>query len=150
MAAAFHVYTKLDHSIAAKLANLGTDTLKVALLSSYTGAASNLQTAQFYSDVVTAGVGVEIAATGSYSAGGAALTSVSLSDSGAVTTLNATAPSWTGITTTPAFALFYDSTPGTGATNPVICYWDFGGGISNPGNFSLTISGSGLVTWTAS
>ena len=148
--AAFHVYTKFQHSVATKLVNLSSDSRKVALLSPYTVAASNLQSAQFYSDVVTAGVGVEISSSG-YTAGGAALTSVSVTDSGAVTTLNATGPTWTSITASPAFALFYDSTPGTAATNPVICYWDFGGAQSlTAANFTLTISGSGLVTFTAS
>jgi hypothetical protein len=151
MAAGFHVYTKFQHSIAHKLCDLSADTLKVALLASYTGAAANLQSAQFYADVVTAGVGVEITSSG-YSAGGVALTGITLTDSGAVTTLGVSGtPSWTGLTASPAFALFYDSTPGTGATNPVICYWDFGGAQSLTGaNFQLNVSGSGLVTFTAS
>lgn len=145
MAVTAHVYTKLADSLTSKLVNLGSDTLKVMLLSSYT---AGQDAHQFVSDVK--GAGTEISGTG-YSAGGQALSSVSLSDSGHVRTLTCANPSWTTSTISAAYAVFYDSTPGTDATNPVICYWDFGGTFSDTaGTFTLTVNGSGLVTITGS
>ncbi|GAA1701599.1 hypothetical protein [Fodinicola feengrottensis] len=149
MSVVAHTYTKLGTSMSKKLVNLETDALKVALLSSYTVTTSQ-DTAQFYSDVVTAGVGVETSGTG-YTAGGLALTSISGSVSGHVYTLTCANPVWTTSTIAAAYALFYDSTPGSAGTNPVICYWDFGGTVSSTGaSFTLTISGSGLLTLTGS
>jgi hypothetical protein len=147
MAVTAHVYTKLTKSLADKLANLETDALKVMLLSAYT-VGSTQDTAQFVSDVLA--VGTEASGTG-YTAGGQALTSVTLTASGHVYTLTAANPSWTSSTITASYALFLDSTPGSNATNPVICYWDFGGAqSSSSGTFTLTISGSGLCTFTGS
>lgn len=147
MAVTAHTYTKLATTLSKKLANLETDALKVALLSSYTITTSQ-DTAQFYADVVTAGVGVETSGTG-YTAGGQALTSVSGSVSAHVYTLTCANPVWTTSTISASHALFYDSTPGSAATNPVILFWDFGGTVSSTAaSFTLTISGSGLLTLT--
>ena len=145
MAVTAHTFTKFNDSLTNKLVNLSSDTLKVMLLSSYT---AGQDTHQFVSDVL--GAGTEVTGTG-YTAGGQALTSVSLSDSGHVRTLTCANPSWTSSTITAAYAVFYDSTPGSNATNPVICYWDFGGNFTDTsGTFTLTINGSGLVTITGS
>jgi hypothetical protein len=73
--APFHVYAKGLVALGAKLENLPSDALKCALLSSYT-VGSTLATAEFVSDVITGGVGVEVAAGGGYTTGGVALSSV--------------------------------------------------------------------------
>jgi hypothetical protein len=150
MAVTSKVYTKNAHSLATRLANLSTDSLKVMLLSAYT-AGSTQNTAQFVSDVLAAPA-TEATGTG-YSAGGATLTGVTLTDSGLVTTLTSGSPSWNaaGGSLAAAFALFYDAQPGSNATNPVLCYWDLGGTqTATNATFTLTIAGSGLMTWTAS
>lgn len=118
------------------------------LLSAYT-VGSTQDSAQFVSDVLA--VGTEASGTG-YTTGGVALSSPTFTASGHVYTFTtATNPSWSSSTISAAYALFYDSTPGTNSTNPVICYWDFGGtSSSSSGTYTLTISGSGILTITGS
>jgi hypothetical protein len=150
MAVLAHVYTKASFTLGTKLANLSTDALKVMLLSAYT-VGTNQNTAQFVADVLAAPA-TESAGTG-YTAGGQVLTSVTLTNSGLVTTLTSANPSWnaTGGALAAAFALFFDSTPGTNATNPVLFYWDLGGTQTATGvPFTLTVSSSGLLAFTAS
>jgi hypothetical protein len=150
MALTAHTYTKLAKSLVDKLADLDSDTLKVKLLSAYT-VGSTQDTAQFESDVITAGVGVELTTANGYTVGGVSLSGVTFTESGHVYTLTCTNPSWASASFAASHALFLDSTPGSAATNPVICYWDFGGTITGGGGtFTLTISGTGLVTITGS
>jgi len=140
MAVTSHQFTKLADSLTNKLVNLSSDTLKVALLTAYTPA---VDTHQFWADVLAAGT--EVAAGGGYSTGGLALTSVTLSDTGHVRTLTCANPSWGATSLTASFAVFYDSTPGTNATDPLLVYWDLGGSQTISG---LTIAGTGLLTLT--
>lgn len=149
MAVASKVFTKLDYSIATKLANLATDTLKVMLLSAYT-VGSTQDSAQFLSDVLA--VATEASGAG-YTAGGETLTAVTLTNSGLVTTLSCANPSWNaaGGSLAAAYALFYDATPVGAGSEPVLCYWDLGGmQTATNATFMLSLSGSGLLTWTAS
>lgn len=132
------------------------DTCKVRL---YTGtfnwvAATEAYTtiSQFSTNAGSGGGGAltEVSGTG-YSI--QTLTSVNTSTSGLVTTLTCANPAWTSSTFTAAYAAFYDYTAGASSdTNGILmCYWDFGGSQSVSGaTFTLTISGSGLVTWTSS
>jgi hypothetical protein len=71
MAVTQFVYGKLQQSLWEGRLNFGTDTIKAMLLSSYT-VGSTQDTAQFLSDVVTGGVGVQATGSG-YTAGGATL-----------------------------------------------------------------------------
>lgn len=143
MAVTAHFYPKTQEALAKAAANLSTDSLKVMLLSAYTFSNTHATMA----DVLAAGT--EATGTG-YTAGGQALTSVTLSTSGNVTTLDCADPSWPTSTITAAFAVFYDAAGGTDSTNIPICYWDLGGSQSSTdGAFTLTINASGLVTDTA-
>lgn len=144
MAVAAHVYTRFAKSLADKLVQLETDTLKVTLhTSSYTPAQD---THQFQSDLTN-----ELTTANGYTAGGATLSSVSLTESGHVYTLTCANPQWTTATFTAAFAVFADTTPGSAATNPLLCYWDFGGSqTAGGGTFTLQIASGGLVTFTGS
>ena len=118
MAVTAHSYTKLALSLATKKIDFTADTLKVMLLSSYT-VGTTQDTAQFVSDVLA--VATEASGTG-YTSGGVALSSPTFTASGHVYTLTTgTNPSWSSSTISAAYALFYDSAPGTNATNPVIC-----------------------------
>ena len=148
MAVTAHTYTKAADSVfKSKIANITTDSLKVMLLSAYT-VGTTQDTAQFLADVLA--VGTEASGTG-YTAGGQALASVTWTESGHVYTLGCANPSWASSTITAAYAVFYDATPGTNATDPLLCYWDFGGNVSTTnGTFLLTVSGSGLLTITGS
>lgn len=144
MSLSAHVYPEFQQKALTKVVNLSSDTLKVMLMSAYTFAATHAT----MTDVK--GAGTEASGTG-YTAGGATLASVSVATSGDVTTLTCTSPTWTTSTITAAYAVFYDAQGGTDSTNYPICYWDFGGNVSSTAaTFTLTISGSGLVTLTTS
>lgn len=76
MAVTVFVYGKLQQSLLEGKINFGTDTIRALLLASYT-VGSTADTAQYLSDVVTGGVGVEATGGGNtgYTAGGATLAS---------------------------------------------------------------------------
>jgi hypothetical protein len=144
MAVTAFTYPQYQQKANTKLVNLSTDSLKVMLFSAYTFA----NTHATMTNVKAAGT--ETSGTG-YTAGGAALSSVTLNTSGAVTTLDCADPQWTTATFTAAYAVFYDAQGGTDATNYPICYWNLGGSQSvTSGTFVLTVSGSGLLTITSS
>lgn len=127
MAVTGTVYGKSLLSMASKLANLGSDALKVMLTTSaYT---PNADTHQFQSDVTN-----EITGTG-YTAGGAALAGVTLTYDGTNhwLILKASNTAWTGATFTARRAVVYDSTPGSAATNPLLGWVDFGADQSPAG-----------------
>lgn len=136
--------------MANKLVTLPGDAVKVMLLSAYT-VGTTQDTAQFVSDVLA--VATEAVGTG-YTAGGQALVSPTYAETNAshlYTYTTATNPVWTttGGTLTAMAAVFYDSTPGTAATNPLLCYWDLGGNqTSSNGTFTLTIAAGGILTLT--
>jgi hypothetical protein len=145
-----HAYTKTAYGMGQKLVNLSTDTFKVMLLSAYTVGATQ-DSAQFVADVLA--VATEASGTG-YTAGGQTLAGTSFANSGHITTLTAsTNPSWNaaGGSLAAAYVLFFDSTPGSNATNPVLCYWDLGGTLTaTNATFGLGIPGGGIMTWTVS
>lgn len=142
-----HVFTKFADALGQKTVDMDSDTFKVMLLSAYTPAQD---THKFVSDVL--GAGTEASGTG-YTTGGQTLSSLSWTQSAHVYTWTFANPSWTttGGSLAAAYAIFFDSTPGSNATNPVACYWDFGGTqTSANGTFTLTMNGSGLLTVTGS
>ena len=142
-----HGYTKFVLSLATKKVDVTADTFKVMLLSAYT-VGSTQDSAQFVADVLA--VATEATGTG-YTAGGQTLTSVTFTESGHVYTFDAADPSWGSSTITASYALVYDSTPGSNATNPVVGYIDFGGAqSSSAGAFSVTLNASGIFTVTGS
>ena len=135
-------------SIADKLIDFDSDTFKCALLASYTPDASATGH-QFWSQVKAAGT--EATGTG-YTAGGVTLTSVTWTQTSGTWALKGTIPAWdtTGGTLAAAFAVFYDNTPATDATRPVLCYWNLDGSggtqTSSNGSFTLTQNASGIYT----
>ena len=93
----------------------------------------------------------EITGTG-YSAGGNPVSSPTFAAGGtnnSVTTwTSATNPSWTSATFTANQAVFYES---SATVSQLICFWDFGGSVPvTAATFTLSISGSGLLTATVS
>jgi len=120
--------------------DLDGDTIKLALLtSSYT---PDFDAHDFYDDVSAN----EVAASGSYSAGGATL-SVTLTqdntdDEGV---FDATDVSFTTFTGTARYAVIYKST-GVAATSPLIALIDFGSDITaSGGTFAITFAAEGIV-----
>jgi hypothetical protein len=137
---------------------LTSDTLKVGLTTGavlYTRGSGNYgQTTvqQFLNGDGTHGTQTEVSTSGTgYSR--QALGSVSLSDSGLVTTLSCAAMAWNAIATwSAAYAFFYDYTAGGNSDTAGILlgYWDLGGAstVNNGGTFQLTPNASGLITWS--
>lgn len=135
-------------------ADLSADTLKVALITAgtYTWNAT-AQGHEFLSDFLGGSGGgalTEVSTSGTgYSRQN--LTSVTFTAATNVDTLTCANPNWPTSTFTATYAVFYDETASnaTDATRPIIGYWDLGGttGVA-AGTYTLTISGSGLVTWT--
>ena len=120
-----------------------SDTIKVMLCTStYT---PNQDTHRYKSDVTN-----EVSGTG-YTAGGATVTSPTIGYTAATNVLKLSGGnvSWASSTITARYAVVYDSTPGTDATRPIICYVDFGADVSSSnGTFSITWDSAGIATVT--
>lgn len=144
MAVTTKVYSLAPSSAWSKKIDWLNDTIKVALLtSSYT---PNQNTHQYFSDVSAN----EVSGTG-YTAGGVTLGSKTAVQSTVTMTFSGANASWSASTITARYAVIYDSTPGTGATDPLVAYVDFGADqSSSSGTFTISWSGSGIFTTTVS
>src|SRR4051812_18493274 len=93
-----------------------SDTIKVALTTS--GYVPDQDVEDYFNDITN-----EITGTG-YTAGGQALSGKTINYTGGSNkvTLDCTDPSWPGSTITARNAVFYDATPGSDATRPLIGY----------------------------
>lgn len=156
MAVTAHAFPNLTQQMGTKQFSLNNvDTLKVGLA---TGTFNWVTATQAYTTVAqflaNAGSGGGGALTEEAGAGYSrqTLTSVSFTTTGLVNTLTCANPSWANSTFSDKYAFFYDAAVDTNdTTRLLLCYWDFGGTQSTTGaTFTLTISGSGLITWTAS
>jgi hypothetical protein len=82
----------------------------------------------------------EVAASGSYTAGGGTLTNITPTTSGTTAFTDFADLSFTSATITAYGALIYNTTPttGFGLTNPTVCVLDFGGAkTSTAGTFTI-------------
>jgi hypothetical protein len=142
MAVTSNIYSSLFLSLANKEVNLNSDSLKVMLCTS-------AYTPNQGTDRYKAAVTNEVVGTG-YTAGGVALSSVTVSLTGNVLTLTAAAAAWAASTLTARYAVIYDSTPATDATRPLIAFANFGADVSTTGaTFTYTPNASGILTLTA-
>jgi len=137
------LYTNAIAKAFNKEIDLDSDTIKVALCtSSYTPSQG---THDYFSDVTN-----EVSGTG-YTSGGATLSSKTASVSGTTFTFDAGDVEWTGSTITARYAVIYDATPGTAATNPLIAYIDFGADVStSDGTLTITWDAEGIFSATVS
>jgi hypothetical protein len=158
MAAAAHVYPNATQELGIKAESLNNvDTLKVGLASAgtYTWNGTS-QGHKFISDFLAgSGGGAMTEVAGGLGYSRQALTSVTFTTTGLISTLTCATISWTATSNFSAtYAFFFDSAVGgaVDSATPLICYWDFGGTVSvvAGGNFTLTINASGIVTWTSS
>jgi len=123
----------LNNSLALDLDN---DTLKIMLVTS--GYTPDFGTHDFKADVTN-----EVVGTG-YTAGGETLTSVALTQSAGTITFDAADVTWTSSTITARGAVIYDDTL---ASDPLICYIDFGSDqSSSSGDFQIAFNASGIFT----
>jgi hypothetical protein len=133
-----------------KALNLTTDSFKVALYASNTMTPDRTVTTAVLTEYngtssqwVTAN---EVSGTG-YTAGGVAVTPISLAQATNVVTFTSSGtPSWTTATFTAYGCLVYDTT----VSNEGLSFNYFGGAQSvTSGTFSVSWSGSGIASWTA-
>jgi hypothetical protein len=121
-----------------------SDTIKVALVTS--GYAPDQDVHDYWDDVES----FEASGTG-YVAGGETLTNkTSTYDAPTnVITLDADDVTWSNSTITARYAVVYDASGGSSATNPLIGYVDFGSNQSSSnGNFTITWDATGIVRVT--
>lgn len=120
-----------------------TDSIKVMLVSS--SYSPNQDTHAYKSDVTG-----EASGTG-YTAGGAALTSktITYDASTNVIVLDAADVTWANSTVTARYAVVYDDSGASDATKPLLGYVDFGADqASANGNFALTWDATGIFRIT--
>lgn len=128
-----------DDSIISSAINLKSDTIKLSLhSSSFTPSADN---DEFFDDVDN-----EVSASGTYSAGGATLTTtVSTDDTDDEGVFDATDVSFTSASIAARYAVIYKST-GVASTSPIICWIDFGSTItSTAATFSIVFAAEGIL-----
>lgn len=118
-----------------------SDDIRVALCTSgYTPA----QTTHDYFDDITN----ELSTGGGYTAGGSTLANGTITYSGGTATIDADDLSWPAMTGTAHYAVIYDATPGSAATNPLIAYVNFGEDVvSSGGTFAITWAAGGIATY---
>ena len=155
MATTAHVYPSLSLNGLKKTLNASTDTLEVLLIAAGTYTwNSTAQGHTHVSDFLTgsgSGALTEVSTSGTgYTR--QTLTSVTLTDSGLVTTLDCANPSWTSATFSAVYAAFFDnSVGGSDSTNQLLCYWDFGSAQSvTSTTFTITVNSGGVLAWTHS
>jgi hypothetical protein len=159
MAVSSHVFPTLSLNALKHTLMANTDALSVLLINTgtYTWGAGTSETQTHVSEFLAGdgvnGALVEVLTTGGTNYTRQALAGVSLTNSGLVTTLTCSpSPTWPTASFAAKYALFYDNTVGgTDSTNQILGYWDFGASLGvSATSYTLTISGSGLLTWTHS
>ena len=118
--------------------NTGSDTFQCSMITN--SATPDFDSHDHWSDLSAD----EVSGTG-YSAGGAAMSSVTLAGSGGTLTFDAADVSWTSATISSArAAVVYDTTV---TNDPLVCLVDFGADYSSAnGTFTITWNASGI--WT--
>lgn len=149
MTATAHVFPQFFEGVRAGNITLPGSGWKVALGNAagpITLATSGISTAKLFTDWTA--IVTEIAGTG-YTAGGLAIASPTYTFGTPTWTFTtATNPQWTTATLTANQAVVYQS---TATTFQLAAFWDFGGAVSSTAStYTLTISGSGILTATAS
>lgn len=135
------IYNNFKEEVMEAAFNLASDTIKVILVTGYT---PDIDTHSAYTQ--TAITSVEETGTG-YTAGGAALTSVTVTqdntnDRGVFDAADLT---WTGLDVgTPSHAIMYDDTH---ANDKLIAYWEITT-ASNGGDYTLQWHANGIITLT--
>lgn len=143
MAVTGFIYGKAFLSLSNKEVDWVADAIKCALTTSaYT---PDQDSHDYFNDVTN-----EVSGTG-YTAGGELLTGLTSTYTAGTNkwALDADNTTWTTSTITARYAIVYDSTPGSAATNPLICYQNAGADISTTaGTFTVAWAAAGIVEVT--
>lgn len=134
MAVTINFYNSYKDDLHKGTIDVTSDTLKVALCSSsYTPSASH----NFFDDITN-----ELTTTGGYTAGGATITSPTVTSG----VFDAANTAWSSATFTARYAIVYKST-GTAGTSPLMFYIDLDGDQSpSAQTFSINWNASGIVS----
>lgn len=145
MAVSAKIYTNAFFSAFDKLIDLEADTMKVSLqTASYTPSQS---AHDFYDDASATDVG----ASGTYSADGVTLTTSNSTVASLVWNWDADDISVTGVTFNTRYAIYYDSSPASNATRPLVSYLDFGATQTlSAVSFAITHDVAGIIKATVS
>lgn len=139
------MYGQAPLHMASKRVDWLNDTIKCSLHA--VGYVPNQDTDDFFNDA-----GAEVAATGGYTAGGTTLTTKTLTYTGGtnVVMFDADDAVWPAATITARVVVVYDATPGTAATNPLLCYQLSTTDIAaTGGEFRVAWAAAGIMTITA-
>lgn len=135
------IYNDFKEQILKGVHDLSSDAIKVILVSSYT---PNIDSHQVYADVSAA----EYGTASGYTAGGATLGSLSVSqdDANDRALWDAANVTWSSLgplagSATPSHAIIYNDTPVSPA-DPLICYVELGTTATNGGDYTLAFSSS--------
>jgi len=144
MAVTTKVYQRAMLAFANKEIDWNSDTIKVALFTSdYT---PDLAAHDYHDDLTD-----EVANGNGYTTGGATMGSCTMTQNSNVITFDGADVSWTSSTITARYAVIYDSSPGSSATNPLIALVDFGEDkASSSSTFQIAWNASGIFTITVS
>lgn len=136
------VYNIFKSEVMKGTCNLGTDTLKVALLTSSHSFAASSVTNDTWADISAN----EVSGTG-YTAGGATLTSlaVTVDNTDNEGVFDAADVTWSSSTITARYAVIYDDTV-TSPADMIIACFDFGSDqSSSSGDFTIQWSAEGIL-----
>lgn len=143
MAVTAKMYGNALMMMAAGSVNWPTDLIKCALLKP--AYAPNQDTHIFRSSITAQ----EIAASGSYQAGGGTILTPTKAYAARVTTLDGVDCAWTAISGTVAFAAIYKALGGADTADPLLGYVDLGGSqILVGADLSLAWNAAGIFTLT--
>lgn len=139
MAVTAKLYAKGMLALANKEIDWNDGNVKIALCSS--SYSPNQQTHDYFDDITN-----ELAASGGYTAGGAALGSPTMTTTTLTTTFDGADTTWSAATFTARYAIIYYNT-GAAGTSALIGYQDFGADVtSTGGTFQITWNASGIFT----
>lgn len=145
MAVTAKLYGNFVKNILDKKIDFNSDTIKMALCtSSYT---PDQDAHDFFDDVTN-----EVSSSGTnYTSGGNTIANCSITYTGGtnICKIDGDDVTFSAVTLTARYAIIYDSSPGSAATNPLICYIDFGEDQSPNGvDLIVSFSADGIATFT--
>lgn len=145
MAATITIYRAFMTGSFNKLLDADSDTWKCSLHTSTMAPAQD--THDFNNDLTN-----ELAASGNYSTGGVTISPLTfLTGTSKHTAIDGADAAWTSLTMSSAarYGAITDTTPGTSATNPLMCWVDFGADQNVSGaNFTIQWAAGGIVDFS--
>ena len=139
MTMATYIYPSFKRDVATGVIDLDTDTFGIMLVTdAYNPASGHAKR----SDVTN-----EVAASGTYAAGGSALAGVTAALSGTDLKFDANDISWTGATITARGAVIYKRRGGASSADELVCALTFGSDVSSvSGTYTVQFNASGILT----